>query len=449
MAQQSYFDAFIEHTEQHNPHQPEFIQAVTDIATDVVPIVNAHEEYKAHRVLYQLAVPDRLIAFKVIWEDDNGNVQINRGWRVQQSNVLGPYKGGLRFHPSVNESILKFLAFEQCFKNALTGLSLGGAKGGSDFNPKGRSDAEIMRFCKAFMSELYRHVGPQTDVPAGDINVGQREIGYLFGQYRRLSNEFVGTITGKDLAFGGSHVRLEATGYGVVFFLECMLAEQDQKLANMKVNVSGAGNVALFAAQKAIASGACVRTLSNSKGTLFVAQGLNASNIQTLLDNSAGENPLEQIASSGVGKWIEKQKPWQFECDVALPCATQNEVNKQDIEQLIDNGLRYLVEGANMPLTADAEELVRSSQVLYAPGKASNAGGVAMSGFEMGQNAQFHQLPFSQLEGKLKEVMMHIHKQCMSDGMPSSLNDKTIDYVRGANVAGFRRLADAIVAQGY
>ncbi|GAB5379757.1 MAG: NADP-specific glutamate dehydrogenase [Aliiglaciecola sp.] len=449
MTYQSNYDVFIDWLRANNQGQDEFIQAAEDVAKDVIPIINANEAYKHHQVLYRLAEPDRIISFKVVWETDSGELRINRGWRVQQSNVLGPYKGGLRFHPSVNESILKFLAFEQCFKNALTGLSLGGGKGGSDFNPKGRSDREIMRFCQSFMLELNRHVGPKTDVPAGDINVGQREIGYLYGQYRRLANEFGGSITGKQIEFGGSHVREEATGFGVVYFTENVLATSGDDLAGKRVNVSGAGNVATYAALKAAELDACVTTLSNSKGTLHVKDGLSVGQIKQLIEDDVNPNPLQSIAGDVNGDWLVDTKPWSIPSDIVLPCATQNEVDESDIASIVEGGAQYLIEGANMPLTAKATELVKASNVTYVPGKASNAGGVAMSGFEMGQNAQFEQLSFDKLDEKLKGVMHHIHKVCVNDGRPQSNESDKIDYARGANVAAFRQLADAIVAQGY
>jgi glutamate dehydrogenase (NADP+) len=449
MTYESNNDQFLSWLKQKNPGQPEFIQAAKDIANDIIPIINAHQEYKEQNVLYRLAEPDRIISFKVVWQDDNNQVRINKGWRVQQSNLLGPYKGGLRFHPSVNESILKFLAFEQCFKNALTGLSLGGAKGGSDFNPKGCTDSEIMRFCNAFMTELSRHIGPNTDVPAGDINVGQREIGFLFGQYRRLKNQFTGTLTGKELSYGGSEVRQEATGYGVVYFTNNVLSHQNKKLENQKINISGAGNVALFAAQKALSLGASVNTLSNSKGTLYCKHGLDKAIVEYLTEHKDHQNPLKEAASEFNYEWLADSKPWAIKCDVAMPCATQNELDKDDAADLVANGTHLIVEGANMPLTEGASDAVKQAGITYVPGKASNAGGVTLSGFEMEQNGRFDQHQFEHLEQKLEGVMQHIHKQCLLDGQERGGNSKIIDYARGANVAGFRRLADAMVAQGY
>lgn len=449
MSYQSNADQFLQWVAQRNPNQPEFSQAVTDIANDVFPVINAHSDYKQQKVLHQLTEADRIISFKVAWQDDNNQVRINRGWRVQQSNLLGPYKGGLRFHPSVNESILKFLAFEQCFKNALTGLSLGGAKGGSDFNPKGCSEAEIMRFCQAFMRELSRHIGPHVDVPAGDINVGQQEIGFLFGEYRRIRNEFTGTLTGKNLSFGGSQVRQEATGYGVIYFARNVLSHQDKDLSDYNINISGAGNVALFSAEKAISLGANVQTLSNSKGTLHSEQGLEQGLIDYLLANTNQQNSLHDAASEFGLKWIEGAKPWGIKSDIAIPCATQNELNSEDAKSLVENGTQWVIEGANMPLTEDATYVVKEAGITYVPGKASNAGGVALSGFEMEQNARFDQFEFTHLEKKLEDVMAHIHAQCVEDGQPRSNELQTVNYARGANVAGFRRLADATVAQGY
>ncbi|MGB3727259.1 MAG: NADP-specific glutamate dehydrogenase [Glaciecola sp.] len=449
MTYESNLSVFTQWIDTNNAGQEEFIQAVAEVAEDIMPIINANEAYKHHQVLYQLAEPDRIISFKVVWESDNGEVNINRGWRVQQSNVLGPYKGGLRFHPSVSESVFKFLAFEQCFKNALTGLPLGGAKGGSDFNPKGRSNAEIMRFCQAFMFELYRHIGPQTDVPAGDINVGQREIGYLYGQYRRLANEFAGSITGKPMDFGGSHVRQEATGFGIIYFTESVLETLDETLAGKRINISGAGNVATYAALKAVELDACVSTLSNNRGTLHVKNGLQTQHIQHIIDDQESDNPLESIAESANGEWLPNAKPWSLACDIAIPCATQNELDEDDAKLLVKQQVVAVIEGANMPLTANASKAIKKAGITHVPGKAANAGGVAMSGFEMGQNAQFQQLSFKELDTRLKGVMAHIHQQCVEDGKVQQSTYNLVDYARGANVAAFRKLADAIVAQGY
>ncbi|GAB5413703.1 MAG: NADP-specific glutamate dehydrogenase [Congregibacter sp.] len=442
-------EAFNDWLQQRNSGQSEFIQAATDIARDVIPIINVHDDYKRHQVLHRLAEPDRIVSFKVVWEDDSGEVRVNRGWRVQQSNLLGPYKGGLRFHPRLNESVLKFLAFEQCFKNALTGLSLGGGKGGSDFDPRGRSDREIMRFCQSFMRQLQRHIGPHTDVPAGDINVGAREIGYLYGEYRRLANEFSGSITGKDTGFGGSPVREEATGFGVVYFTQYALAERGESLEGKRVLISGAGNVALHAAAKAYDEGAKVLSLSNSKGALYVEGGMTRSHLNRLRELNDSDNALEALSDAPDAEWLPEKTPWHIPCDIAMPCATQNELDATDAKSLIESGCAWLVEGANMPLTDDASTFVRGAETLtYIPGKASNAGGVAVSGLEMRQNAQFHQLSFEELDKQLRQLMQHIHQAWVADGEHQRENGST-DYSRGANVAGFRRLADALVAQGF
>ncbi len=438
-------DEFIQWVTDRNPNQPEFIQAVKEVATSVMPVICANEPYRRARVLERLTEPDRIISFRVSWLDDDGNVQINRGWRVQQSNKIGPYKGGLRFHPTVNESILKFLAFEQCFKNALTGLPIGGGKGGADFDPKGRSDNEIMKFCQAYMNELYRHIGANVDIPAGDINVGSREIGYLFGQYKRIVNNFTGVLTGKDLEFGGSHVRTEATGYGLAYFVQEMLGHIGESLDQHTVVISGAGNVATYAAKKALFMGAKVISLSNSRGYLHAPEGLNDDDIQWLIEHeNAFDNNLRTFAEERHGKWLAGEKPWGLKCDVALPCATQNELQLDDARTLVDNGCKLVAEGANMPCTDEAVDAFKAAGVLYAPGKASNAGGVAVSGLEIAQNASFEPLEYEHLEQKLKSIMQSIHRQCIKYGN----TDEGVDYVLGANVAGFIKLARATVAQG-
>jgi glutamate dehydrogenase (NADP+) len=395
----------------------------------------------------RLAEPDRVISFRVTWTDDDGQVRVNRGWRVQHCGVIGPYKGGIRFHPSVNESILKFLAFEQTFKNALTGLAMGGAKGGADFDPRGRSEGEVMRFCQAFMRELYRHIGATTDIPAGDINVGTREIGFLFGEYRRLANHFDGTLTGKQLEFGGSHVRLEATGFGLIYFLTDMLDAAGESLEGKRILISGAGNVALHAARKAAELGAIVLSLSSSEGCLVCDEGLGTADIDGLLhgDLRSGE-ALRALAETGRGRWLRDEKPWcALAADIALPCATQNELDGDDAKALAESGCRIVAEGANMPCTDAALETFEARDVLHAPGKASNAGGVALSGLEMHQNASFVSLPYDELDEQLRAIMQRIHRQCCEFGRDES---GRINYRRGANRAAFRRVAQALVAQG-
>ncbi|WP_231745325.1 MULTISPECIES: NADP-specific glutamate dehydrogenase [Microbulbifer] len=437
---------FVDWVESRNPNEPEFIQAVRDLACDVYDSYSENTAWQSAKILHRLSESDRIITFRVCWEDDEGEVHVNRGWRVQHCGAIGPYKGGIRFHPSVNASILKFLAFEQTFKNALTGLPIGGGKGGSDFDPRGRSDREIMRFCQAFMDELYRHIGENTDVPAGDINVGQREIGYLFGQYRRLANTFSGALTGKDIEFGGSHVRLEATGYGLIYFLRCMLARRDQDLEGLDVAISGAGNVALHAAQKATELGAKVITLSSSKGVLHNSEGIPAEEIDRVIDLRMDSTELlQEIRKKSGGDWHEGEKPWQFSCDIALPCATQNELDGDDAEALAQSQCLIVAEGANMPCTETAISVFKEKRVLHAPGKASNAGGVALSGLEMAQNASFSRWEQQRLDQQLLEIMQDIHSQCVEH---AGEHDGYVDYHRGANIAAFYRVANAVLAQG-
>ena len=437
---------FIQWVKTRNPHEPEFNQAVHELTCDIYPLYSEHPGWSAANVLQRLSEPDRIITFRVCWEDDSGKVRVNRGWRVQHCGAIGPYKGGIRFHPTVNASVLKFLAFEQTFKNALTGLPIGGGKGGADFDPVGRSEREIMRFCQAFMDELYRHIGENTDVPAGDINVGRREIGYLFGHYRRLANTFSGALTGKDIEFGGSHVRMEATGYGLIYFLRCMLAQRDQSIEGMRLAISGAGNVALYAAQKAIELKARVVTLSSSKGVLYNDQGFSADAIDHAIGSTKGSTDiLKSVREACGGEWHDTEKPWQFPCDIALPCATENELDKHDAKRLINNGCQLIAEGANMPCTEDATGLFKQQQLWHAPGKASNAGGVALSGLEMAQNASFSRWDQARLNEKLLEIMQDIHAQCLEH---TEEKNGYLDYHRGANIAAFRRVANALVAQG-
>ena len=428
-----------------NPGENEFHQAVQEFVETVMPFVLDHPEYEAAQILERMTEPDRIVIFRVSWEDDEGNVRVNRGWRVQFNNSIGPYKGGLRFHPSVNLSILKFLGFEQCFKNALTGLPMGGAKGGSNFNPKGKSDREVMRFCQSLMVELHRHIGEDTDVPAGDIGVGAREISYLFGQYKRMENRFTGVLTGKGLAFGGSLVRTEATGYGVVYFTQQMLRHVDQSLEGKRCAVSGSGNVAIYTAQKATELGARVVTLSDSDGAIYDPEGIDAEKlafVQDLKEHRRGR--IREYAERFGVSYMEGQRPWSVPCDVAFPCATQNELDEHDAKALVANGCQAVVEGANMPTTLEAVRVLVGNGVLFGPAKAANAGGVAVSGLEQSQNALRISWSREEVDGRLREIMARIHRQCVEWGdSPGG-----VDYVRGANLAGFKRVADAMLAYG-
>ncbi|MFZ4861480.1 NADP-specific glutamate dehydrogenase [Sphingobacterium sp. Mn56C] len=435
---------FINYVEKRNPNESEFLQAVTEVVEDIIPFLNEnYPEYETLKILERLAEPERVVSFRVAWLDDSNTVQVNRGYRVQMNSAIGPYKGGLRFAPDVNLSILKFLAFEQVFKNALTSLPIGGGKGGSDFDPKGKSDNEIMRFCQSFMTELYRHIGAETDVPAGDIGVGTREIGFLFGQYKRIQNNFTGVLTGKGVNWGGSYIRPEATGYGLLYFVACIYDYIDQNLEGKTVCISGAGNVAFYAAEKAIALGAKVITLSNSSGTLYDEDGFT-------------HEKLTYIATLGrnIDKFTEKyksssfhagEKPWQFKCDIALPCATQNELNGDDAKKLIENGCKCVAEGANMPSTAEAITVFHAAKVFFAPGKAANAGGVAVSGLEMSQNSIGQQWTSAKVDTRLKAIMENIHKTCLRYGKEES---GYINYLKGANIGGFVKVAEAMKSQG-
>jgi glutamate dehydrogenase (NADP+) len=437
-------DTFMNAVESRNKGEDEFLQAVEDVATDVITIEKNNPDYARARVLEHLTMPDRMITFRVAWEDDAGEVQFNTGYRVQMSNAIGPYKGGIRFHPTVTPSVLKFLAFEQVFKNSLTGLPLGGGKGGADFDPSGRSDREIMRFCQAFMSELSHHIGPDQDVPAGDINVGTREIGFLFGAYKRSQSVFNGALTGKGGSFGGSELRVEATGYGLIYFLQCMLNEAGHSLDGKRIAISGMGNVALHAAEKAIAEVGKVISLSNSSGTLVAKDGFTQDALAWV--RSAKANGVDLMAgASELGLSFEQgRKPWGLEADIALPCATQNEFDEEDAKAAIDGGLSFLAEGANMPLTAGAAVKIASSTTTYAPGKASNAGGVAISGIEMSQNAHRRFMSTGEVDEILRSIMQNIHDVAAGEGRGA----ETINYRRGANIAGYRKVADAICAYG-
>ena len=439
----------IQSLENRYPHQPEFIQAVKEVASSISDAYEANSDYSKFKVFERLTEPDRVISFRVNWEDDEGNIQVNRGWRVQFSNAIGPYKGGLRFHPTVNESVLKFLGFEQIFKNALTGLPMGGAKGGSDFDPKGKSDNEIRRFCYAFIRELYQYIGKDIDVPAGDIGVGGREVSYMFAMYKNLTHEYGGVLTGKGVGFGGSLIRTEATGYGAVYFLENMLSAQNETFTDKKVLISGAGNVALHAAEKALMLNATVLTVSDSQGTLHDPAGFTQEKIDWLKSQKAARKPLKDYVEEFGGEWLADQKPWQIKGDIAMPCATQNEVDITEAEQMVTNGIKYVVEGANMPLTIAAIDYIRDHHVHYAPGKAANAGGVAVSGLEMSQNSVRQYRSFEELDVQLRQIMKNIHDD--SARATQHLQDKSspcIDYMAGANIVGFSRAADALVAYG-
>ena len=430
-----------------NSHEPEFIQAVLEVAETVIPYIEANPKYKSTKILERITEPERVIQFRVPWVDDSGEVQVNRGFRVEFNSAIGPYKGGLRFHPSVNLSILKFLGFEQIFKNSLTTLPMGGGKGGSDFDPKGKSDNEVMKFCQSFMTELSRHIGPDTDVPAGDIGVGGREIGYMFGQYKRLRNEFTGVLTGKGINWGGSLIRPEATGYGTVYFAAEMLKTKGDNFTGKVVSISGSGNVAQFACEKATELGAKVVTMSDSKGFIYDPNGIDAKKLAWIMDlkNNRRGRIKEYAAEFDGVSFHENEKPWSIKVDVALPCATQNELNEEQAKQLVDNGCIAVAEGANMPCTPEAIALFQSRKVLFSPGKASNAGGVATSGLEMSQNSLRFNWTREEVDQKLHNIMLDIHKQCVNFGKQE---DGYIDYVKGANIAGFVKVADAMIDQG-
>jgi len=428
------------------PEQPQFRQAVADVYDTIVPYVNEHERYQTCALLDQLLVPDRIIEFRVSWQDGAGDFHVNRGWRVQHNNALGAYKGGLRFHPAANLDTFKFLAFEQTFKNALTGLPMGGGKGGSDFDPKGKSDADVLRFCQAFMLKLNRFIGPEQDVPAGDIGVGSREIGYLFGAYKQISGVFNGVLTGKPPASGGSHIRKEATGYGCVYFLSAMLEEQGWSLKDQTCAVSGAGNVAIYTVEKLLSKQAKVITMSDSGGTLVAEDGLITEHLKTIKQVKEVERGrLAEVAEQHQDlTFVADQKPWSQPCDVAIPCATQNELELADAKRLHEHGVKVVAEAANMPLTAEATEFLKSKQVLLGPSKAVNAGGVAVSGLERTQNALMQSWSSEKVDKRLKAIMQEIHQACVEHGRA----DEHIDYIKGANIAAFVRLADAMLFQG-
>ncbi|MDH2273366.1 NADP-specific glutamate dehydrogenase [Moraxella porci] len=438
----------VEQVQKNYAHQPEFIQAVQEVAMTIEQVYADNPKFAELKVFERLCEPDRIISFRVNWENDKGEVQVNRGWRVQFSNAIGPYKGGLRFHPTVNEGVLKFLGFEQIFKNALTGLPMGGGKGGSDFDPKGKSDAEIRRFCYAFMRELHKNIGKDMDVPAGDIGVGGREVNYMFAMYKNLTREYEGVLTGKGVGFGGSLIRTEATGYGLVYFLDNMLKANNDSLTGKTVLVSGAGNVAQYAAEKALQLGGKVITFSDSQGTLHDADGFTQEKIDWVKAQKDARKPLSDYVSVFGGEWLAGEKPWKFTADIALPCATQNEVNEDEARQMVANGIKYVAEGANMPLTAEAIDVVRDNGIAYAPGKAANAGGVAVSGLEMSQNSVRQYKSFAELDEKLQNIMKNIHDNSRAAAEKYGTTKGTIDYMTGANVAGFTQVANALVAYG-
>jgi len=442
---QDQIDAFMANVIAKDAHETVFIQAVQEVAEAIIPFMEANPKYKSASLLERIVEPERTILFRVPWVDDNGNTHVNRGFRVEFNSAIGPYKGGLRFHPSVNLGILKFLGFEQVFKNSLTTLPMGGGKGGSDFNPKGKSDNEVMRFCQSFMTELCRHIGPNTDVPAGDIGVGGREIGYMFGQYKRIRNEFTGVLTGKGINWGGSLIRPEATGYGTVYFAQNMLATKSQDFNNKTVAISGSGNVAQYACEKATQLGAKVVTLSDSSGYIYDKDGIDAEKLAFIMElKNVKRGRVKEYADHFGCEFFEGQRPWAVKCDIALPCATQNELNGEEAKALIANGCICVSEGANMPSTPEAIEAFQHAKVLFAPGKASNAGGVATSGLEMSQNSLRMNWSREEVDEKLKQIMKDIHTSCVTYGIEGDY----VDYVKGANIAGFVKVADAMLDQG-
>ncbi len=430
-----------------NPGEVEFHQAVQEVAESLMPFIEENPKYKHAKILERIAEPERVIMFRVPWIDDKGNIQINRGFRIEMNSAIGPYKGGLRFHPTVNLGVLKFLAFEQCFKNSLTTLPMGGGKGGSDFDPKGKSDNEVMHFCQSFMSELYRHIGPDTDVPAGDIGVGGREIGYMFGQYKRLKNEFTGVLTGKGIGWGGSLIRPEATGYGCVYFAEEMLKTRQMDMRNKNVVISGSGNVAQYAVEKVIQLGGKVLTLSDSNGFIHDPDGIDAEKLNFVLElkNVKRGRISEYVQKYKKAEYFEGRTPWSVKCDIALPCATQNELTETDAQMLVRNRCVAISEGANMPSTPEAIAVFQNAKILYGPGKAANAGGVATSGLEMTQNSMRLNWSREEVDSRLHEIMVNIHESCLRYGRESK---EYVNYVNGANISGFIKIADAMIAQG-
>ena len=443
---QKKITGFLREIEKRNSHEPEFMQAVKEVAEDLIPYIIKQDIYHGKNILMRMCEPERVLMFRVNWVDDKGEIRVNRGYRIEMNSAIGPYKGGLRFHPSVNLSILKFLAFEQVFKNSLTTLPMGGGKGGSDFDPKNKSDSEVMRFCQSFMTELFRHIGPNTDIPAGDIGVGGREIGYMFGQYKRLKNEFTGVLTGKGVSWGGSLIRPEATGYGTVYFAEDMLNYEGNSLKGKTVTISGSGNVAQYAAEKCLHLGAKVLTMSDSNGFIFDKDGINEDKLKYImfLKNVKRSRISEYLKKYPNASYMRDKKPWGIKCDVALPCATQNELDHIDAKNLIANGCYCVAEGANMPCTIKAISEFKLNKIFYAPGKASNAGGVAVSGLEMAQNSLRYSWSREEVDEKLKQIMINIHRSCLEYGKEKDY----INYGKGANISSFIKVADAMLAQG-
>ncbi|MDX1751829.1 MAG: NADP-specific glutamate dehydrogenase [Salinimicrobium sediminis] len=439
---------FLDTVSKRNSNEPEFLQAVHEVAETVIPFIEKNKKYQNKKLLERMVEPERVIMFRVPWIDDQGEVQVNRGFRIQMNSAIGPYKGGLRFHPSVNLSILKFLAFEQVFKNSLTTLPMGGGKGGSDFDPKGKSDNEVMKFCQSFMTELFRHIGANTDVPAGDIGVGAREVGFMFGQYKRLQNEFTGILTGKGLAYGGSLIRPEATGYGNVYFAENMLKTKGDTIKGKTIVVSGSGNVAQYAVEKATQLGGKVVTMSDSSGYIYDETGIDAGKLDHIMEikNVKRGRIKDYLDQYPDAKYFQGETPWNVKCDIALPCATQNELHEEDARALVKNGCKLVGEGANMPCTPEAIAVFQENKILFSPGKASNAGGVATSGLEMSQNSMRYNWTAEEVDTKLKQIMNDIHEQCVKYGTEDGSD--YVDYVRGANIAGFVKVADAMLAQG-
>ena len=439
--------AFLGEVAKRNANEPEFMQAVREVAETVIPFIEENPKYLGKMLLERMVEPERVIMFRIAWIDDKGTTQVNRGFRIQMNSAIGPYKGGIRFHPSVNLSILKFLAFEQVFKNSLTTLPMGGGKGGADFDPKGKSDVEIMRFCQAFMTELSKHIGADTDVPAGDIGVGGREVGYMFGQYKRLRNEFTGVLTGKGISFGGSLIRPEATGYGDVYFADSMLKTKGKSFVGQTVVVSGSGNVAQYAAEKATHLGGKVVTMSDSSGYIYDEAGIDAEKLAYVMEikNVNYGRISDYVKKYPSAKFVEGKRPWEVKCDIALPCATQNELNEDEAKTLVANGCFCVAEGANMPTTPEAVIVFQNAKILFAPGKASNAGGVATSGLEMSQNSLRLSWTSEEVDERLKGIMKNIHEACVKYG---SDGNGYVDYVKGANIAGFVKVADAMLGQG-
>ena len=440
----SYLKRVYETVQKRNPNEPEFQQAVLEVLESFEPVVEARPELEKNGIIERIVEPERMVMFRVPWVDDQGKVQVNRGFRVQFNSAIGPYKGGLRFHPSVNASVIKFLGFEQCFKNSLTGLPMGGGKGGSDFDPKGKSDAEVMRFCQSFITELSRHIGQFTDVPAGDIGVGGREIGFMYGQYKRLKNEFTGMLTGKGLSYGGSLARTEATGYGLCYYMKEMLAYKGTSFEGKTVAISGSGNVAIYACQKATQLGAKVVTMSDSNGYIYDPNGINLDVVKDIKEVKRGR--IKEYAERVPGStYTEGQRPWSVKCDIALPCATQNELSGDDAKALIANGCKFVAEGANMPSTPEAVEAFKAAGVFFGPAKAANAGGVATSGLEMSQNSLRLSWTFEEVDQRLHDIMVNIFKTCIDSAKKYGHDD---DLVMGANIGGFEKIADAMLAQG-